>query len=130
MLKKALISGIVFISILLVGCSEEPEVVVLDDSENGENDVNLSPESNFLSELKNEILESIPEQTELDSESIEAIMVDGNFEEMSVSVSFSKDVKVDDAMIQQIVEDSIKKVSETENVEISKENVTIKIEKD
>ncbi|KGR76391.1 hypothetical protein CD33_07590 [Ureibacillus sinduriensis BLB-1 = JCM 15800] len=129
-MKKALISGIVFISILLVGCSEEPEVVVLDDSENGENDVNLSPESNFLSELKNEILESIPEQTELDSESIEAIMVDGNFEEMSVSVSFSKDVKVDDAMIQQIVEDSIKKVSETENVEISKENVTIKIEKD
>lgn len=130
MLKNAIISGIVFSSILLVGCNEKGEVVVLEDSENGENDADLSPESHFLSELHNEIMESIPEQTELDSESIEAIMLGGNFEEMSVSVSFSEVVKVDDAMIQQIVEDSIKKVSETENVEINNENVTIKIEKE
>lgn len=48
---------------------------------------------------------------------------------MSVSVGFPKNVKVDDTMIQQIVEDSIKKVSEAENVTISEENITIKIEK-
>ena len=56
-------------------------------------------------------------------------MLDGNFKELSVSVGFLKDVKVDDTLIQQVVEDSIKKVSETENVTISEENITIKIEK-
>ena len=48
---------------------------------------------------------------------------------LHVSVGFPKDAKVDDTMIQQIVEDSIKNVSETENVTISEENITIKIEK-
>jgi hypothetical protein len=128
MLKKAIISGIIFSSILLVGCNGEPEVVVLDDSKNSENDANLSPESNFLSELQDEIIVSITEQTELDSESM-AISLGGNFKEMSVSVSFPKDVKVDDTMIQQIVEDSIKKVSETENITINEGDITIKIEK-
>ena len=56
-------------------------------------------------------------------------MLEGNLKELSVSVGFLKDVKVDDTLIQQIVEDSIKKVSETENVTISEENITIKIEK-
>ncbi|TQR14755.1 hypothetical protein [Psychrobacillus soli] len=46
-----------------------------------------------------------------------------------VSVGFPKGAKVDDTMIQQIVEDAIKKVSETENVTISEENRTLKIEK-
>ncbi|MBK3493631.1 topoisomerase [Viridibacillus sp. YIM B01967] len=121
-MKKAIISGIVLISILLVGCNGEPEV--LDDSKNGENDTNL------LSELKNEIIVSITKQTEIDSESI-AIMLGGNPVKgiIDVSVSFPKDVKVDDTMIQQLVEDSIKKVSETENVTISKEDIAIKIEK-
>ncbi|MFZ0446646.1 MAG: topoisomerase [Bacillus sp. (in: firmicutes)] len=130
MLKKAIISGIIFSSILLVGCNGEPEVVVLDDSKNGENDANLSPESNFLSELKNEIIVSITEQTELESESI-SIMVGGSIVKgiIDVSVGFPKDVKVDDTMIQQIVEDSIKNVSETENVAISEENIRILIEK-
>ena len=132
MLKKAIISGIVFISILLVGCYGEPEVVVIDDSKNGENDANLlsKSESNLLSELKNEIIDSITEQTEIDSESI-AIMLGGSPVKgiMDVSVSFPKDVKVDDTMIQQIVDDSIKKVAETENITISEEDITIKIEK-
>lgn len=45
---------------------------------------------------------SIAVQTELDSESI-AIMLDGNpYKEMTISVSFLKDVKVDDTLIQQI----------------------------
>ncbi|MEK5068657.1 hypothetical protein [Sporosarcina sp. FSL K6-1508] len=56
-------------------------------------------------------------------------MLGGNVKELSVSVSFPKDIKVDDTLIQQIVEDSVKKVSETENETISEENITIKIEK-
>lgn len=132
MLKKAIISGIIFISILLVGCNGEPEVVVIDDSKNGENDANLlsESESNLLPELKNEIINSITEQTEIDSKSI-AIMLGGSPVKgiMDVSVSFPKDVKIDDTMIQQIVDDSIKKVAETETITISEEDITIKIEK-
>ncbi|MGE7689500.1 topoisomerase [Lysinibacillus sp. NPDC097214] len=128
MFKKAIISGIVFSSILLVGCNGEPEVKVID----APNDANLFPESesNLLSELHNEIIESITEQTEFDSESI-AIMIGGNPVKgiIDVSVGFPKNVKVDDTLIKQIVEDSIKKISETENVTISEENITIKIEK-
>ncbi|MDF2066658.1 topoisomerase [Bacillus sp. Cr_A10] len=129
-MKKVIISGILFSLILLVGCNGEPEVEVIDAPNNGENEANLlsESESNFLSELQNEIIVSITEQTGFDSESI-AIMLGGSIKEISVSVSFPKDVKVDDTMIQQIVEDSIKKVSETENVTISEENITIKIEK-
>ena len=140
MMKQAIISGVVLSSILLVGCNgeqkeeqvqakttevieSEQEVVVTPND--GEND-----ESNLLSELQNEIIVSITKQTEIDSESI-AIMLGGSPVKgiIDVSVSFPKNVKVDDTLIQQIVEDSIKKVSETENVAISEENITIKIEK-
>ncbi|WP_252504006.1 topoisomerase [Sporosarcina sp. Marseille-Q4943] len=123
MLKKAIISGILFSLILLVGCNGEE---VIDITENGENDAILSREKNFLSELHNEIIVSITKQTAIEADSI---MVEGNVKELSVSVGFLKDVKVDDTLIQQIVEDSIKKVSETENVTISEKNITIKIEK-
>ena len=142
MLKKAIISGIVISSILLAGCNgeqneeqaqtkmteveSEQEVVVAPKSE--END----KVSNLLSELKDEIMVSITEQTEIESESI-AIMLDGGTVEGSIEVSCSvglpKDAKIDDTMIQQIVEDSIKKVSETENIAISEEKITINIEK-
>ncbi|MFJ8090230.1 topoisomerase [Lysinibacillus sp. NPDC095746] len=130
MLKKAIISGIIFSSILLVGCNGGPEVKVIDAPKDGENDANISPKSNLLSELRDKIIVSITEQTELDSESI-AIMLDGSPAKgiIDVSVGFPKDVKVDDTMIQQIVKDSIKNVSETENVAISEENITIKIER-
>ena len=130
-MKKALISGILFSLILLVGCSGEPEVEVIDAPKNEGNKENLFSESetNLLSELKNEIMVSITEQTEFDMESIGAIMLGGNVEELSVSVGFPKDVKVDNTKIRQIVEDSIKKVSETENVTISEGNITIEIEK-
>ncbi|MER2192910.1 MAG: topoisomerase [Solibacillus sp.] len=123
MLKKAIISGILFSSILLVGCNEEE---VIDITESGESEEILSPESIFLSELKNEISLAIKEQTAIEADSM---MIEGNFENLSVFVGFLKDAKVDDTMILQIVEDSIKKVSETENVTISEENITIKIEK-
>ncbi|WP_301109403.1 topoisomerase [Sporosarcina sp.] len=129
MLKKTIISGIIFSLILLVGCNGEQEVIVLDDLKKSENDSNLSPESNFLSELQNEIIVSITEQTKLDSDSIETVMVSGDTDELTVSVSFPKDVKVDDSMIQLLIEDSIKKVSEKENITVSEENITIKIEK-
>lgn len=123
MLKTALISGILFSSILLVGCNEEE---IIDISESGESEEISSPESIFLSELKNEITVSITEQTAIEANSM---MISGDFKEISVSVGFLKDKKVDNTLIQQIVEDSIKKVSETENVTISEEDITIKIEK-
>lgn len=123
MLKTALISGILFSSILLVGCNEEE---VINISESGESEEISSPESIFLSELKNEITVSITEQTAIEANSM---MISGDFKEISVSVGFLKDKKVDNTVIQQIVEDSIKKVSETENVTISEEDITIKIEK-
>ena len=126
MIKQAIISGIIFSSILLVGCNGETEVVVLDDSKNGENEEILSSENIFLSELKDEITIAITDQTAIEADSI---MLEGNLKELSVSVGFLKDVKVDDTLIQQIVEDSIKKASETENVTINKEDITIKIEK-
>ncbi|WP_238600610.1 topoisomerase [Metasolibacillus meyeri] len=125
MVKKAIISGIVFSSILLVGCNEKEEQVQVVESEH---EVVESKQGKLLSELKNKIIASITEQTELDSESI-AIMLGGNVTEISVSVGFPKDVKVDDTLIQQIVRDSIKNISETENVTISEENITIKMEK-
>lgn len=125
MLKKAIISGIVLSSILLVGCNDE-EVTDITITENGENDANLSPENRFLAELKDEISVAIKEQTALEADSI---MIDGNFKELSVSVGFMKDVKVNDTLIKQIVKDSIKKVSETENVTISEDNIKMKIEK-
>jgi len=56
-------------------------------------------------------------------------MIEGNFENLSIFLGFLKDAKVDDTMIQQIVEDSIKKFFETENVAYSEENIIIKIEK-
>ncbi|PLS18030.1 hypothetical protein CVD28_10150 [Bacillus sp. M6-12] len=76
------------------------------------------------------ILVAITEQTEIDSESI-AIMLGGSPVNgiFDASVSFPKDVKGDDTMIQQIVEDSIKNVYKKENVAISEENITIIIEK-
>ena len=126
MIKQAIISGVVFSSILLVGCNGETEVEVLDDSKNVENEEILSPENIFFSELKDEITLAITEQTAIEADSM---MLEGNLKELSVSVGFLKDVKVDDTLIQQIVEDSIKKVSKTENVTINEEDITIKIEK-
>ena len=130
MIKKAIISGVLSSLILLVGCNgekEEASEFVLTDGEQ-EVVVDDQGEAKLLTELKNEIIVAITEKTEIDSESI-AVMLGGNVKEISVSVGLPKDVKVDDTMIQQIVEDSIKKVSEAENVTISEENITIKIEK-
>lgn len=125
-MKKAIISGIVFCSILLVGCNttevleSEQEVVV--SQGNVEND----GISNLISELKNEIIVSITEKTELESDSL-TIMLGGGTDELTVSVGFPKDAKIDDTLIQQIVEDSIKNVSETETVTTSEEKIKMKI---
>lgn len=58
-------------------------------------------------------------------------MIDGGADEFTVSVGFPKDAKIDNTLIQQIVEDSIKNVSEAETVTDSEEkiNMKIKIEK-
>ena len=118
MMKKAIISGVVFCSILLVGCNTN-EVL------ESEQEVVISQEKLF-SELQNEIIGSITEQTELESDSLE-MMLDGGTDELTVSVGFPKDAKIDDTLIQQIVEDSIKNVSETETLTTSEEKIKIKI---
>lgn len=129
-MKKAIISGIIFCSILLVGCNttevlESEQEVVVSQRYGGDDGI-----SNLISELQNEVIVSITEQTELESDSL-AIMIDGGTDELTVSVGFPKDVKVDDTLIQQIVEDSIKNVSETETTseEKIKMKIKVKIEK-
>ncbi|WP_339259693.1 topoisomerase [Lysinibacillus sp. FSL K6-3209] len=131
MLKRAMLSGIVFSSILLVGCNKEEIIDITGNKENDANVISESKELNLISEFKTEIMASITEQTEMDNESIEGIMVSGSPVKgiIDISISFSKDIKVDDKMIKQIIKDSIKKVSKTENITISEENITIKIEK-
>ena len=125
MIKKAIFSGIVFCSTLLVGCNttevleSEQEIVF---SQTNEDD----GISNLISELHNEVITSITEQTELESDSLET-MIDGGTAELTVSVGFPKDAKIDDTLIQQIVEDSINNVSETETEAVSEEKIKIKI---
>lgn len=119
MMKQAMISGIVFCSILLVGCNTT-EVL------ESEQEVVVSQRSSLFSELQNEIILSITEQTELASDSL-AIMIDGGTDELTVSVGFPKDAKIDNTLIQQIVEDSIKNVSEAETVTDSEEKIKMKI---
>lgn len=128
MLKKAIIPGILLLSALLVGCNNknEEQVQVIENEQN----VVESEHGELLSELNNEIIASITEQTEFDKESIAIMLGHGTSQgNIDVSVAFPKDAKVDDTLIQQIVGDAIKKVSETENVTISEENIAIKIEK-
>jgi hypothetical protein len=125
-MKKAIISGIVFCSILLVGCNttevlESEQEIVVSQGNGGDDGI-----SNLISELQNEIIVSITEQTELESDSL-AIMIGGGTDELTVSVGFPKDAKIDDTLIQKIVEDSIKNVSETETVTTSEEKIKIKI---
>ncbi|MBQ7232561.1 MAG: hypothetical protein IJX07_04955 [Bacillales bacterium] len=84
-------------------------------------------ELDLISELKNEIMVSITEQTKL-GEPASIILSGHPIIEIIVSVGFLKDVKVDGTMIQQIIKDSIEKVSKTENITISTESTIIKIE--
>lgn len=121
-------SGILFCSILLVGCNTtevlESEQELMVSQRNLEDD----GISNLISELHNELIKSITEQTELESDSL-SLMIDGGTDELTVAVGFPKDAKIDDTLIQQIVEDSIKNVSETETVSEEKIKINIKIEK-
>ena len=128
-MKKTII-GIAFCSILLVGCNttevlESEQEIVFSQGEMDNDGI-----STLISELKNEIIVSITEQTELESDSI-TILISGGTEELTVSVGFPKDAKIKDTLIQQIVEDTIKNVSETETAKNSEEKmkINIKIEK-
>ena len=128
MIKKAIFSGIVSCSILLVGCNtievlESEQEIVFSQTNGGDDGI-----SNLISELHNEIRTSITEQTELESDSL-TTMVDGGADELIASVGFPKDAKIDETLIQQIVEDAIKNVSETETASEEKIKITIKIEK-
>lgn len=130
MLKKAIIPGFLLLSMLLVGCQEEPEVLVIDASKYAVNDVNINSESeaeiDLLSPLHEEIIESIIEQTEIGRESI-AIMLGGNAQELSISLGFPKNIKVERTLIQKIVEDALQNVTQTTNVTLGE--VTLNIEK-
>ncbi|MFD1205254.1 MULTISPECIES: topoisomerase [Sporosarcina] len=126
MRKKAIIAGILFSLILLVACNttevlESEQEVVISQENGGDDGI-----SNFLSELQNETNESITKETELESDSL-AIMVGGSINELTVSVGFPKDAKIDNTLIQQIVEESIKNVSETETATDSEEEIKTKI---
>lgn len=129
MLKKAIISGMICSSILLMGCNEETSEAVLIDNEE-EVAVDEQENTELLSELKNDMVDSIEEQTGIDSDSI-VIMTGGSLidEVIDISISFPKDLEIDDGLIQQIAKDSIKRLSETENIDISEEDITIKTEK-
>jgi len=126
-IKKAIFSGIVFCSISLVGCNTtevlESEQEIVFSQINDDDGV-----SNLISELHSEIIASITEQTELESDSL-ATIIDGGTDELAVSVGFPKDAKIDDTLIQQIVEDSIKNFSEKETVSEEKIKIKIMIEK-
>lgn len=123
-------AGVLFSLILLVGCNttkvlESEQEVVFSKGTGGDDGI-----LNFLSELQNEVIKSITEQTELEGDSL-ATMVDGGIDELTVSVGFPKEAKIDNTLIQQIVEDSLKNVSETEtdSEEEIKKKIKIKIEK-
>lgn len=120
MMKKAILSGIIFCSALLVGCNN---IEVIE----SEQEVVVSQERLF-SELQNEIIGSITEQTELESDSL-AIMLDGGADEYTISVGFPKDANIDGTVIQKIVENSIRNISETDSTSEEKTKMTIKIEK-
>lgn len=119
-LKKAIISGVVLCSFLLGGCNN---IEVIE----SEQEVVVSYNTLFA-ELQNEIIKSITEQTELDSDAL-AIMIDGGGGESTVAVGYPKDSKIEGKLIQQIVEDSIKNISETETNSEERVKITIKIEK-
>ena len=129
MIKKDIFSGIVFCSILLVGCNTTTTEVLESNQEIVFSQTNEDDGiSNLISELHNEIITSITEQTDLESDSL-PIMIGGGAAELTVSVGFPNDAKIDDTLIQQIVEDSIKNVSETETVSEEKIKIKIMIEK-
>jgi len=98
-MKKAIFSGIIFCSILLVGCNttgvlESEQEVVVSQRNGGDGGI-----SNLISEIHNKIIASITEQTELESDSL-AIMIDGGTGELMVSVGYPKDAKIDNTLIQ------------------------------
>ncbi|WP_342575967.1 topoisomerase [Solibacillus sp. FSL K6-1781] len=120
-MKKTIISGIVFCSIWLGGCNK---VEVLE----SEHEVAVSHKALFA-ELQTEIIGSITKLTELESDAL-AIMLDGGAGESTVAVGFPKKSNIEATLIQQIVEDSIKNISESETETTSEElKITIKIEK-
>lgn len=119
MMKKAIFSNAIICSILLVGCSSN-------DVLESELEAALSQET-ISSELQNELIASIAEETELDSESL-AIMIDGGVDEYTVSVGFPNDADSDGEMIQKLVEEVIQDLSETEAATEDKIVMKIKVE--
>lgn len=85
----------------------------------------------ILSDLKYGITISIAEQTGLDTESVtimnDAGIVDGHMVG-SISVALPRNAKIEENTIRKIIEEKIQEVSDSRNVIIIKENITIQIE--
>lgn len=64
---------------------------------------------------------------ELDRDSIKYFIGGNPIQEINVSVSFPKNVEVNETMIEKIIEDSIKNVFEKENISFNQENITVEI---
>ncbi|MCM3721531.1 MULTISPECIES: topoisomerase [Solibacillus] len=119
-MKKVIITVVVICSILLGGCNK---IEVIE----SEQEVIVSYKTLFA-ELQNEIIVSVTEKTELESDAL-ALMIDGGASDLTVSVGYPKDSKIDATLIQQIVEDSINNISEKDTTSEERVKITIKIEK-
>ncbi|GLC90092.1 hypothetical protein [Lysinibacillus piscis] len=134
MFKKVVISGVIFSSIILVGCNEEQKEakVPAEVSEGNEKEADLLESNGTEAILNNvvmdELLYRITEKAAVDKESVVIMLgssnVNGN-REITCSIAVPKESKIDDVVIEQIVEDIIKTVSKTENAEINEDNIEI-----
>ncbi|MGE7666854.1 hypothetical protein ACQKMN_14190 [Ureibacillus composti] len=135
MLKKTVFFLLIsFGCILLVGCnSEQNEKEVQEEiNEVSESQEVGSPsnegnnESSNLSEIKKQLELSINEQMAID---IEAIMlesfVDNENKEVSCTIVLSKEAKVEENTVQELIEVIVKTVSKNENLSISVDNIEI-----
>lgn len=121
--------GFIFISICLIllfpdGKSAQSEDKlgfgqIVDSPSNEESD-NIF---HLINEIKYEIIASIEKQTELESIMVETDSV-GNNIEVDVSVNLSKDAKVDEEIMRQLVEDIIRIISNKDNVTIGDIKIT------
>lgn len=86
----------------------------------------------FLSDLKSELISAIALKTGLENEEI-AIMIDGGIVNGvytgMCSVGIPKDANVDESTIHQIIKDTINSVSDSKNIIIIEENITINVER-
>ncbi|SDN61611.1 hypothetical protein [Alkalicoccus daliensis] len=129
-MKKLIIPGILICTTLFAGCSgENNEVEVKAEAVQVEGEEEAQ---HLLSVLKNNILQSIAEETELAAEDIDIMVSSGIDEgqmELSCSLGLPAEANMEKDKLEQIVVDTMESVAEAENVAVSEENITVLIEK-